>query len=189
MTDERTHEHDGTVGSWGLGAGDERLVFLRGLGFEGVQHDSHVPFLAHLVGTARTLRSWGARPALCDAGLFHSVYGTEYFPLDDEVDRDDVIAVIGAEAERVAWLWCTVRRDTLDAEAGTVVDRHSGDTIVLSAQDLADIAELWAADTVEQIDRMTPEERAFVSGLPLALDAASAAARGAVAALGSTAPH
>jgi hypothetical protein len=184
MIDERTHEQDDVAPeAWRLGAGDERLAFLRGLGFEGVQHDSHVPFLSHLIGTARTLRSWGARPALCDAGLFHSVYGTEYFPLEADLPREDVIAVIGPEAERVAWLWCTVRRDTFDAEARTVVDRHSGEVIVLSEQDLADVAELWAADTVEQIDRMTPEERAFAAGLPLALDAASPAARDAVAAL------
>ena len=67
---------------WTLDAGDDRLRLLRRLGFDTLEHDSHVPFLAHLVGTARVLRSWGSRPALCDAGLFHSAYGTEYFPVE-----------------------------------------------------------------------------------------------------------
>lgn len=88
-----------------------RLDLLRSLGFDALPHDSHVPFLSHLIGTRRVLLTWGSRPALCDAGLFHSVYGTEYFEPDRRPDRDTVTAIIGAEAERVAWLWCgRVRR-------------------------------------------------------------------------------
>src|ERR1043165_1812130 len=90
-----------------------RLDLLRSLGFGDLMHDSHVPFLAHLIGTRRLLAAWGSRAALCDGGLFHSVYGTEYFQPDRVPDRDDVRAVIGAEAERIAWLWCAVQRETL----------------------------------------------------------------------------
>jgi hypothetical protein len=138
-----------------------------------------VPFISHLVGVARVLKGWGARPALCDAGLFHSVYGTEYFPLESEAERDDVIAVIGPEAERVAWLWCTIRRDTLDAGARTVEGRD-GDVITLTEQELADIAELWSADTVEQIGRLTPEEQVFAASLPRAQASATPAAQASV---------
>ncbi|MCB9372285.1 MAG: DUF427 domain-containing protein [Microthrixaceae bacterium] len=172
---------DGDPTRWRLGAGDARLAFLRRLGFEGVAHDSHVPFLAHLVGTARTLRSWGCRPALCDAGLFHSVYGTEYFELDEGASADEVRSVIGPEAERVAWLWCTIERNSLDVGARTAVDRHTGATLELSAADVEDVATLWAADTVEQIARMAADERDFAAGLPAVLDAATPAARAAVA--------
>src|SRR5580765_2131236 len=101
-----------------------RLAVLRELGFRTFQHDSHVPFLAHLGGTRRLLMAWGERPALCDAGLFHSVYGTEYFEPERTADRDDVIAVIGADVERIAWLWCAIRRDTLDIESRTMQLRH-----------------------------------------------------------------
>jgi hypothetical protein len=78
-----------------------RLELLRALGFAALEHDSHVPFLAYLCGTRRLLAAWGARPAICDAGLFQSVYGTEYVEPDRTADRDDVIAVIGAHAERM----------------------------------------------------------------------------------------
>jgi hypothetical protein len=159
-----------------------RLELLRALGFAALEHDSHVPFLTHLCGTRRTLVAWGARPALCDAGLFHSVYGTEYFEPDRTPDRDGVIAVIGADAERIAWLWCAIRRDTLDVGRSTVQLRHNDVRERLTALEVADLATLWAADTVEQIERMAPDQRAFAGGLQFVVDAASAPAQRAVAA-------
>jgi hypothetical protein len=159
-----------------------RLELLRGLGYTDLQHDSHVPFMSHLLGTRRLLAAWGERPALCDAGLFHSVYGTEYFQPEQSASRDDVIAIIGSEAERIAWLWCTIRRDTLDAERNAV-EMRDGSSEPLTPAEVRDIATLWAADTVEQIERMTPDERRFATGLRGVLPAASAPARAAVAAL------
>jgi hypothetical protein len=139
-----------------------RLALLRRLGFAELQHDSHVPFLSHLLGTRRLLVEWGGRPALCDAGLFHSAYGTEYFEPDQPASRDEVCSVIGEEAEEIAHAWCTIRRDTIDLTGTpTAIDRHTGERYELGDQLAADVATLWAADTVEQIARMTPDERAF----------------------------
>ena len=163
----------------------ERLDFLRALGFGELQHDSHVPFLSHLIGTRRLLASWGSPPELCDAGLFHSVYGTEYFEPDRSPDRTGVVAIIGPDAERIAWLWCSIRRDTLDPVAGTATLRHSGETEQLTPGEVSAVATLWAADTVEQVARMDRDERAFAQGLPAVLDWASEPAKAAVAALGA----
>jgi hypothetical protein len=160
-----------------------RLELLRALGFGALQHDSHVPFLSHLVGTRRLLAAWGERGALCDAGLFHSVYGTEYFEPDRVADRDDVVAVIGVEAERIAWLWCAIRRDTLDVAHGTVQLRHSDTGTALTSRETADLATLWAADTVEQIERIAQSERTFASGLRSVVYAASEPAQRAIGAL------
>ena len=162
---------------------DDRLRLLKQLGFDDLEHDSHVPFMSHLVGTARLLRSWGCRQALCDGGLFHSAYGTEYFEVAEGADRSAVSAVIGADAERVAWLWCTIRRDTLDPATQQAVDRRTGQIIDLSEQDVSDIATLWVADTVEQIARMAPDERSFASGLMAVAGQAEPAARQAVEAI------
>ena len=90
-------------------------------------------------------------------------------------------SVIGPEAERVAWLWCTIERNSLDVGARTAVDRHTGATLELSATDVEDVATLWAADTVEQIARMAADERDFAAGRPAVLDSATPAARAAVA--------
>jgi hypothetical protein len=161
----------------------ERLELLKSLGFGELEHDSHVPFLSHLIGTRRLLGSWGARDALCDAGLFHSVYGTEYFQPDRTPGRDEVVAIIGADAERVAWLWCAIRRDTIDPERRRVQLRHGESTEPLTESEVSDLATLWAADTVEQIERMTPEERAFSGGLDSVIAAALPPAREAVDAI------
>ena len=118
---------------------------------------------------------------MCDAGLFHSAYGTEYFPVDQDVDRDEVRAVIGDEAEAIAHAWCTIRRDTVEVgPPATVVDRTTDERVELADQLLADIATLWAADTVEQIHRMDPDERAFAANLDRILHLARPAARAAV---------
>ena len=53
----------------------------------------------------------------------------------------------------------------------------------MSDQLAGDVATLWAADTVEQIDRMDVDERAFAEGLGRVLHRASAPARHAVAQL------
>lgn len=142
-----------------------RLDLLRALGFGELEHDSHVPFLSHLIGTRRLLAAWGSSPALCDAGLFHSVYGTEYFVPDRTPSRAEVVAIVGAEAERIAWLWCAMTRTTLDPRSSSVHLRDGGAVEALSAGEVADVATLWAADTVEQLHRMTGSERAFSSGL------------------------
>jgi hypothetical protein len=162
----------------------ERLELLRRLGFGDLTHDSHVPFLSHLLGTRRVLVEWGERPALCDAGLFHSAYGTEYFPVDSPATRDDVRAVIGDDAEEVAWLWCTIRRDTLDVGgAVTTVETRDGSVLELGHVRTADVVTLWAADTVEQIDRMAPDERDFARSLHRVLHLASPAAQAAAEAV------
>jgi hypothetical protein len=150
-----------------------RLELLRSLGFANLEHDSHVPFLSHLVGTRRLLVVWGERAALCDAGLFHSVYGTEYFEPARTPDRNDVIGIIGAEAERIAWLWCVIRRDTIDVVGRSVQLRGDGASESLTPVEVHDLATLWAADTVEQIRRMEPSERTFATGLRSVVHAAS----------------
>lgn len=38
-----------------------------------------ITFDEHLKGVQSVLRSWGSDQAICDAGLFHSIYGTEGF--------------------------------------------------------------------------------------------------------------
>ena len=89
--------------------------------------------------------------------------------------------LIGAEAEQIVWLWCSIRRDTIElGNPAGAVDRRSGDRVELSEQQLDDITTLWAADTVEQIGRMALEERRFAHGLPTVLHRASPQARSAV---------
>lgn len=164
---------------------DDRMRFLRAAGIGEVEHNSSAGLLAHLAGTRRLLASWQARPALCDAGLFHSVYGTEYFGTAAlSIDRRaEVRSLIGVEAEQLVWLWCFMRRctlyDNMDRYGDfTVQHRETDEWLPLSRQQLIDLANLWIADAVEQIDRIAPGESDFAKGLlrlrPLALPRALA---------------
>ena len=46
---------------------------------EALEHTGAAAFDEHLTGVQSVLRQWGAEEAVCDAGLFHSIYGTEGF--------------------------------------------------------------------------------------------------------------
>lgn len=80
----------------------------------------NVENMAHRHGSARThltrvhdfLAEWGNPPAVCLAGLFHNIYGTEMFkPQAAELSsRPEVAVVIGVEAEELAFLFCVSKR-------------------------------------------------------------------------------
>lgn len=137
-----------------------QLRFLEDVGAADTGH-SNTTLMAHLEGVRALLEAWGARPALVTAGLFHSVYGTEYFARSsvEKTERSRVRALIGAEAEELAHLWCTVRRQSLarnlDRDGGcTALDRSTGAEVELTPEQLHDLVNLWAADTAEQIARL-----------------------------------
>src|SRR5687768_12991211 len=98
---------------------ENRLRFLRKSNTEGMPHTDR-GLLDHLLGTRQLFVEWEARPALCDAGLFHSVYGTENYELQaiPLTMRNEVQQLIGDEAESLAWLFCIIRRETLYENPG-----------------------------------------------------------------------
>jgi hypothetical protein len=136
----------------------EKLRFLEEAGAGAVPH-SRRTLLEHLVGVRALLEGWRVRPELLDAGLFHAVYGTELFEgLRTPVERARLRELIGEEAERVVHLWSAIQRRSLAANAGREdafqADARDGAPLPLSPQELADLVALWAADTLEQVDRL-----------------------------------
>lgn len=85
---------------------DEGKRFLQSLGFDAMNHSRRTLF-DHLVSTGTLLREWGCPEETYLAGLFHAVYGTETFRYQTGliVNREPVQNVIGAAAERLAWLF------------------------------------------------------------------------------------
>ena len=57
---------------------ERRVCFLRAAHTDWMAHTER-GLLDHLLGTRQVLMDWRAQPAVCDAGLFHSVYGTEHY--------------------------------------------------------------------------------------------------------------
>ncbi len=102
-----------------------------------VGHSSRNLYL-HLCGTHDLLESWGNPEPVCLAGLFHSIYGTKSFrhkswPLDD---RKTIRELIGEEAERLAYVFCTADRGLFYSAADGFLTR--------------DLREIEAANLIEQ---------------------------------------
>jgi hypothetical protein len=134
--------------------------FLVGMGIDEVPH-THKSYLAHLIAVYRDLESLGCPVEVCRAGMFHSIYGTEKFqgftlPLER---RDDVRALIGDRAERLAYLNCAMDRASFDfaldrpAEPYPIVDRITGGEIALSEPDFDDLCRVHLIDWLEQVPR------------------------------------
>jgi hypothetical protein len=141
----------------------DKLAFLREIGTGEIRH-IRVPLYEHLVATRDLLAGWGAEPALCDAALFHSVYGTE--ELDPRLDRppvaagerDRVRALIGAPAERRVWLFANIDRTRFvdwlaDGGRGAPPLRRGRAPETLSASERRDLANLIVANALEQLPR------------------------------------
>jgi hypothetical protein len=138
------------------------IDFLRGLGTEDVQHSGDKGFLAHLVSVFRDMEAWGGDRDLCRAALFHSIYGTELFrrfalPVER---REEVRALIGERAERIAFANCMMDRSTFDALLESDSDgpyrlrnRETGETIALSRADYDDLVRVHLCDWLEQVPR------------------------------------
>ncbi len=134
--------------------------FLVGMGIDQVPH-THKTYLAHLIAVSRSLESQGYSQDVCRAGLFHSIYGTERFqgftlPLGR---RDEVRALIGDRAERLAYLNCAMDRASLDraleqaAESYRIRDRLTGEDLALSEHDFDDLCRVHLFDWLEQVPR------------------------------------
>jgi hypothetical protein len=134
--------------------------FLVGMGIEQVPHTDK-SYLAHLIAVYRLLESQGYSPDVCRAGMFHSIYGTEKFqgftlPLGR---RDEVRALIGDRAERLAYLNCAMDRTSFDRvlsrteEPYRIVDRLTGEAVEMSRADFDDLCRIHLFDWLEQVPR------------------------------------
>jgi hypothetical protein len=119
----------------------------------------------HLIGTYRLLEAWGNPPSVCRAGLFHSIYGTSIFTFRSAgFDQRPVVRdAIGAKAERLAYLFCSVDRplallQALIAQGAELPDIVAGGVLPLEAGELSALLEIEVANFLEQ-----PEDRDVIA--------------------------
>ena len=71
--------------------------------------------------------------------------------------KPEVVALIGAEAERLAWLFGVMEKERfyglLEAGEGAITHRQTGETIPLSRQEVAELCDLTVASWLEQRPR------------------------------------
>ncbi|MCX5010065.1 hypothetical protein OG765_03555 [Streptomyces sp. NBC_00555] len=142
---------------------DRAVTWLRELGAERIAHPGGT-LLAHLGRVRELLASWGARPALQQAGLCHAFYGTDGFatallPLSR---RAELAAVIGAEAEGIVYFYAACDRaasyPTLGEGEAAFRDRFTGRVHSPALELRRDFAELSAANELD-LARIDPAFR------------------------------
>lgn len=150
---------------------ESKLAFLAKFKTEEIEHSEH-DLLSHLAGVRDVLAGWGESQALCDAGLFHSVYGTESFssgaiPVNL---RERVRDQIGEQAERLAWLFGAMRKGSFYANLERdppfkIQSRLDDQWLEISSGEFADLVRLTVANWFEQLPRVSDKEREQVRGL------------------------
>jgi hypothetical protein len=132
---------------------------LRALGTTEIGH-SHRTFFAHLTGTYQLLEDWKNDADVCQAGLFHSIYGTEFFTVEVVAlsSREKIKALIGERAERLAYYFCATDRRALlrpnnRRSPHMMKDRFQDQEYEISTADYRDLCEITIANFIEQ----TPE--------------------------------
>ena len=112
--------------------------------------------LSHLQGTKELLKQWGASNALQDAGLYHAIYGTDgYSKQLVKLDkREQVAAIIGAEAEGIVYEYCACDRKFFWPKIGMeekplFKNRFTNECYYISTALLRNFCELTVANDIE----------------------------------------
>jgi hypothetical protein len=132
---------------------EDLLSAARHAGAALVEH-GHSDLLDHFVSVASILWRWGCRPAVWRAGLFHSAYGTRSVaPLIDPADRLVLARLIGEEAERLVFLYGTIRFGDASSNAsgdGYRMGQRDGGSVELTPGDVVDLNLLVWANRLSQ---------------------------------------
>lgn len=145
------------------------LALLDEIGAEDVAHPRGT-LADHLHGTYDILRRWDCTPQVYRAGLYHSVYGTDVFQTVTLAPdaRDKVAAAIGSDAERLAYLYCALVRDSLYENLSVggppyrLRDRSDGSLIEITRDEYASLITIDLANRLEQLPHSQASEQEFI---------------------------
>ncbi|MEO7426098.1 MAG: DUF6817 domain-containing protein [Fibrobacteria bacterium] len=138
---------------------NEKLSALKELGVGEFAH-LNGSLETHLLGTYELLREWNNPGYVCDAGLYHAVYGTqpmerlgiphkEYSPSD----RPKIREIIGEESEQLVYFYAACDRDFFYPQIGSSMaqyrDRFTGNKLELPLDKLKGMLEITMANELE----------------------------------------
>jgi len=70
-------------------------------------------FFQHLVGTYNILKKWKQPEEVCLAGLFHNIYGNNFFKSGISIQRKEIINLIGKESENLVFEFTHLNREEI----------------------------------------------------------------------------
>jgi len=135
----------------------ERLIALLESLDAHVTSHSRRTLMAHLQGTHDLLEAWGNPPAICLAGLFHSIYGTYAFDKRsaDMSMRDTIRDHIGTRAEALVYAFCVTDRRCFYEHLGesrfVLRDIVHDCDLSLEGKSLSALIEIEVANVVDQV--------------------------------------
>jgi hypothetical protein len=95
----------------------------------------------HLLGTYKILKENSKPEYICWAGLYHSVYETEYVSFNTVYTRAQVISIIGERAENLVYIFCN-----LNPRINKLLNREG----IWSNQVYADLLDIEIANMAQQ---------------------------------------
>jgi uncharacterized protein DUF6817 len=116
----------------------KHMHFLIDNGAARIRHSGRL-LLEHLAGTHDLLQQWGNPKHVYTAGLFHSIYGTNYFRHGLITDRIELQKQIGEEAEALVHIFA-------HADRPRAWFRYN----IWPPQQLRELREIEAANLLEQ---------------------------------------
>ena len=139
----------------------ELTQYIISLGAADIAHTKKT-YLAHAISVYQDLKAWDFDEDLCRAGLFHSIYGTQGFqdfalPLSRQAELQ---GLIGARAEKIAFVNCFMNRDTFDAQITQpdapyiIRNRVTQADIHLNKAEFDDVVRVHLCDWLEQAPRV-----------------------------------
>ena len=115
-------------------------------------HHGKKTLYQHLCNVYAYLESQSCPEELRDAGLFHSIYGTEFFTFHSgAITRDVVRGYIGEYAEELVYIFCGLRRERFES----IVNN----TLALTAKQHLDLCWLEYANCWDHQDHRNVEMR------------------------------
>lgn len=150
------------------------LDFLKKQGAHLKKHSLGETLLDHLIGTYNLLDSWKLPKHVSVAGLFHSIYGNEYFKegLLDFSERKLVVDVIGEEAEVLVYYFNACHRNQTLKNAREqftqVTEVSTQQSHLLSKEQFAHLIFIIFANALEQIPefhKLKDSEKGYLNNL------------------------
>lgn len=129
------------------------IAFLKELGADTIAHRANRNLLEHLIAIYELLARWHHEQPVAVAGLMHSVYGTSAFETAclAPSERQRVRAIVGEQAERLAYLFSAMERDQFLGSLGSnrIVSRFGDGAIEVSDADTRILCEILFANELD----------------------------------------
>lgn len=131
------------------------LDYLKRIGTDSTPHSSGTLF-DHLIGTAHLLFQWNNPVSVCLAGMFHSIYGTQDLKINTlrYTDRPYLQEIIGCDAERLAYLFCSCDRRSfyrsLAVEGDAIIPGENKKPTMVPRPVLLQLMEIVVANMLDQ---------------------------------------